>query len=198
MPWSAGCFDELIEGFIARLRPASMLDIGAGAGKYGKMARRASPKTWTVAIEAQQEYVDGYGLEELYDEVVVGRADEVLLDDPDLTVDLVVLGDVIEHMRKSVGTDLLHYLAYRSRCILCIYPTKYVQYSLQGRAPEAHISVWGPWDFQWFQTEHHREGGMNLAIVTGFLADPEATLAAEGAQPLGPPTTEPPRPGIAP
>lgn len=189
MPWSASCFDEIVEQTIARLRPASMLDIGAGAGKYGSMMRRASPETWTVAVEAQAEYVEGYGLEALYDEVMVGPAEQLLLE-PDLTVDLVIFGDVIEHMRKSVGTDLLHYFAYRSRCILCIYPQKYVQYSLQGRAPEAHISVWGPQDFSWFQTQHHQQGMMNLAVVTGFLADPDAVIMAEGAQPLGPPRAE--------
>ena len=65
MPWSAGCFDALIESTIAHLRPASMLDIGAGAGKYGTIARRASPETWMVAVEAQEEYVHGYGLESI-------------------------------------------------------------------------------------------------------------------------------------
>lgn len=127
MPWSATCFDALVEQTIARLRPASMLDIGAGAGKYGSMTRRASPETWTVAVEAQAEYVEA--------------------------------GQV-----------------------------------LQGRAPEAHVSVWGPQDFSWFQTQHHRQGKMNLAVVTGFLADPDATIVAEGAQPLGPPRAEAPRP----
>lgn len=187
MPWSDDCFDTLIERYIAQLQPASMIDIGAGAGKYGAITRRASPETWTVAVEMQQEYVDHFTLADAYDEVWVDRAEDIFFEKPDLTADLVVFGDSIEHMRKSVGVDLLHYFAYRSRCILCIYPTKYVQYSLEGRAAEAHISVWGPQDFGLFQTEHRQHEGMNLSVVTGFLADHEATLMAEERSPVGPP-----------
>jgi len=186
MPWSADCFDPLVEDIITRLQPASMIDIGAGAGKYGAMARRASPRTWTVAVEMQADYVEQFSLAELYDEVWVDRAQDVFFERPDLTTDLVIFGDSIEHMRKSEGVDLLHYFAYRSRCILCIYPTKYVQYSVQGRAAEAHVSAWGLPDFAWFQTEHRQHEGMHLSMVTGFLADPEATLVAEERAPLGP------------
>ncbi|MEM7156726.1 MAG: hypothetical protein AAF799_28010 [Myxococcota bacterium] len=191
MPWSHSVFDTLIEHYVRELQPSSMLDIGAGAGKYGAMARRVSPQTWTVGVEMQSEYVEHFELESIYDEVVVGRAEDIFLDEPDVVTDLVIFGDSIEHMRKSVGVDLLHYFAYRSRCIICVYPTKYVQYSLDGRAAEAHVSVWGPQDFGYFDTEHREHEGMNLALVTGFLADPEATLATDGAQPLGP------TPGVA-
>lgn len=180
MPWSNDCFDEYLERWFATLRPASMIDIGAGAGKYGKLLRRASPHTFTVAVEPDADYIEGFGLASLYDEVRCGRAEELFFAEPDLTVDLVIFGDSIEHMRKSVGVDLLHYFAYRSRCIVCVYPSKYVQYSLQGHAAEAHLSVWGPGDFAGLHTEHRERDGMNLAVVTGFLADAEATLASCG------------------
>jgi len=48
------------------------------------------------------------------------------------TYDAVILGDCIEHMRKSVGLDLLNFLVYRSRIIVVKFPVQMIQDPYQG------------------------------------------------------------------
>ena len=50
-------------------------------------------------------------------------------DNPDYVTDVVIIGDCIEHLRKSIGLDLINYFVYRCKYIIIIFPSKYIQYS---------------------------------------------------------------------
>lgn len=125
-----------------------VLDIGAGAGKYGRMVKEAHPGVTLTAYETEGEYVERFGLRGLYHNVCVCRAIE-LLNYPDVPAwDLVVLGDVLEHMRRSEGLDLLHFLVYRTRYMWIQWPMRYIQEALGGHTSECHISVWTEQDIK--------------------------------------------------
>ena len=67
--------------------------------------------------------MERFDLRSLYDEVILGDAVD-LTNDPKVRFDLVIIGDCIEHMRKSDGVDLLNFLMYRSGYICVTYIRK--------------------------------------------------------------------------
>lgn len=167
MPSSWPTFDAEIELYFREARPETALDIGAGEGKYAKLIRRASEETRLTGIEIDEEYVERFKLRELYDELIVGDAME-LPGRPQAQFDAVVIGDCIEHMRKSAGADLLHFLVYRSKVIFVKFPVQLVQHDHGGHAGEAHLSVWSQDDFRCFDHIYVKRELMHLAVVRGY------------------------------
>jgi len=166
--YSNSHFDAEIAAFLRHAQPDAVLDIGAGAGKYGRMLREVSPRTHLTALEPDSEYIEQFGLREIYDSVLVGDV-ESLMRDVDTDHDVIILGDVIEHLRKSAGIDLLNFLVYRSRIILIVFPLRYRQGSSNGHIQEAHISVWGKSDFAWCDAVCQERDGMMLVRIQGFI-----------------------------
>lgn len=171
MPYSSTAFDRTMNTLLAILKPASACDIGPGAGKYGQMIRMSNREqqytTKTTAVEISAHYVAEFQLHNHYDEIIVADAD-TLIDQPRLRFDFVIIGDCIEHMRKSKGIDLIDFLVYRAGYIAIIYPDKYVQDDWEGHAQEAHISVWGEADFANFECKHTFAEGMHLFLIKGY------------------------------
>jgi phospholipid N-methyltransferase len=107
MPSSAPTFDSELELYFRQVHHDSVVDIGPDEGKYGRMLRRAQPKSRLISVEIDPGYVKQYKLRDIYDEVLVQDAAEPM-NDLDRAFDAVILGDCIEHLRKSVGLDLLY------------------------------------------------------------------------------------------
>ena len=78
---------------------------------------------------------------------------------------MVIIGDCIEHMPKSVGLDLLNFLTYRAQYIIVLAPEFLVQGSVDGMKSESHISVWSEYDFQW----HDAWAFENALTISLFL-----------------------------
>jgi hypothetical protein len=171
MPYSSDTFDHYIDGLVGLLQPSTVCDIGPGAGKYSRLVRnKAKADDFPVrltAVEIDSSYVERFNLRDLYDEVIVDDALN-LIRAPGLRFSLVIIGDCIEHMRKSDGLDLLNFLIYRSGYICVVYPEAFVQDDWEGHAAEAHISTWGPNDFAGWSTLHHSRSGMHLFLVKGY------------------------------
>jgi trans-aconitate methyltransferase len=169
LPYSNGALDDVAALLIDRVRPRRCLDIGAGAGKYGRMVRRLCPEAHITAIEIEDTYIEEFQLRTLYDEVVCADAISIIEERIDESYDLVVIGDCLEHMRKSHGVDLLNFLAYRCRHMLAVYPLRWIQGSWQGHASEAHISVWGACDFAWLDHVTIQRGALVAVAMDCFL-----------------------------
>lgn len=150
------------------MSPRTVLDIGAGAGRFGQLVKRLNSQAHVTAVEIDAEYIDRFGLLEIYD-TVLNTDVESLLHDVDVDYDLVILGDVIEHLRKSVGVDLLNFFVYRARRILVIFPLRYRQGAFDGRRHEAHVSIWGQSDFQWCEAAYQEREGIALVEIAGFM-----------------------------
>lgn len=175
MPVSADSFDSWISAMIGLLQPATVCDIGPGAGKYGKIVKRVAGQrgfeTRVTGIEIDPSYIEEFGLRSIYDEVIVGDAVN-LISTPRIRFDLVIIGDCIEHMRKSMALDLLNFLVYRTGYICIVYPEEAVQDDWEGHAAEAHISTWSAGDFAGWDTLHltaeHPWCKLNLFLVKGY------------------------------
>ena len=146
----------------------TVVDIGPGEGKYGKMLRGARPHTKLIGVELDAGYVEEYKLRDLYDEVWLMDAGD-LINDLDRIFDAVIIGDCIEHMRKSVGLDLLNFLVYRSKVILVKFPLQMLQNAWEGHASEAHLSVWSKHDFNGMDCLFVERNFICLAMVRGYL-----------------------------
>lgn len=138
---------------LQRLNPRSVLDAGAGYGKYGVLVREYlddwQGRLVIDGIEGFYDYFDRSQLWSAYNEVHFGS-----LDDADWwegrEYDAILLIDVLEHFEWDAGLELLRKLALRSRYLLIATPREPAD---QGDPPpydndlETHRSQWTERDF---------------------------------------------------
>ena len=128
---------------IATVRPDTLLDVGAGVGKYGCLAREYSGAHRIDALDVQPPRLP------CYDHVYLGdiRALDSLLPGDAPRYDLALLVDVIEHLEKPEGRGLLDRLFARARRVLVTTPLGFRRQEIPGQPFETHRSGWYPWDF---------------------------------------------------
>jgi len=136
------------------LMPNSVLDIGIGFGKYGFLAReyldiyeeRYQPITWRTKIDGIEIFADYVGnLQRIfYNNIYIGDALDCLrkLDN----YDLILLLDVIEHIEKTRGFELLKLISEKSEVALISSPIKVKSLGAPlmkyGNIYERHLSQW--------------------------------------------------------
>jgi len=169
MPYSRAALDDVSETLIRGVSLGRCLDVGPGAGKYGRLVRSIHRSAKILAIEIDAAYIEQFRLRDIYDEVLCGPASLLFGQDLDAAYDLVIIGDCIEHMKKSEGTDLLNFLAYRSKYIFVIYPVRWIQGSWHGHRSEAHVSVWSEADFAWLDHVSVKRDELVAVAMNGFL-----------------------------
>ncbi len=116
--------------------PITVLDIGPGVGTYAKLL--AGPGlSHITGVEIWEPYVHTYRLHQYYDEIILGDAREV--DFPE--VDVVVMGDVAEHMTEPEALDLWERAtaAARLAIYLSIPIIHYPQGSIEDNPHEHHV-----------------------------------------------------------
>jgi len=171
MPYSSFIFDRSIEEIIRLLKPKTLLDLGAGAGKYGELAKKISSSIKLTAVEIEKDYIKNFKLPSVYDEVWnISATDLINPKYYDLSFDVIMIGDIIEHLKKSDGIDLLNFLIYRCRWIIVEFPYRYLQNSVDGYQSEAHISAWTKDDFSSFEaTKLSEKNTQRLIVLRGYL-----------------------------
>ena len=141
-----------------RPTPTSVLDVGCGFGTWGHLCRtyldvideRVQPDTWRTridGIELFEPYVQAHQ-RALYDTIHVGDIRELA---PRVDrYDLIITGDVIEHLDKNDGETVLEQLYDKAdtALLVCIplgdgwdHPERH------GNPGELHRSVWTQEDF---------------------------------------------------
>ncbi len=140
---------------IVRLQPKSILDVGAGFGKYGFLAREALDFTagrfaredWATRIDGLDAFpYESPLLDWIYDGRLSGDIAEEACSLP--SYDLVILGDVLEHLPKEVGLSTISDLLSRSRNVLVSTPVSWFQQEMAGNTFETHRSLWRREDFR--------------------------------------------------
>jgi hypothetical protein len=196
MPVSLNVFDSKVKEMIRLCEPASVLDIGCGAGKYGKIVRSIEAETGrTIAktcVEIEKETViDRYQIDRIYNNVINDDAVALPIRYPRLTGDLAIIGDMIEHLTKSQGIDLLEYLQYRFRHIILVVPVDWVSFDYKDHLHEAHISIWRPVDIARFSGSYcvERLAKKNhrfvLAVINAITLSPRDHFVVRDASPPG-------------
>ena len=157
-------FDALTRHLIGLIDARRILDIGAGAGKYGALLKDVVPQCELTALEPNPAAGDALRAVG-YHHVLPITANQ-LYERPGDLYDVVILGDVIEHMLHSQGRDLLEFLNYRSRYILVSTPE-----CMPMSNPnffEGHNSVWRPEAFGWHDYWAHQQcGQMHFYLLRG-------------------------------
>ncbi|GAA1760291.1 class I SAM-dependent methyltransferase [Luedemannella helvata] len=125
---------------IARLRPATLLDVGAGMGTYSNLLRAVTPGASWSCVEIFEPYVQRFSLHEKYD--VIYREDIRAFAWP-TAYDVVILGDVLEHL--TLDDARLVWAAARANArfvALSIPIVEYPQGPENGNVHEAHLQEW--------------------------------------------------------
>lgn len=126
MPFSSCTFDNILTDHVCRLAPKTILDIGAGAGKHAQIIKQVY-NCQIDAVEPTKEYIKEYDLESLYTNVYNNDINGYIKNHSQNRYDLVIFGDVLEHLYKSEVIDYLDYFLYRSKWIIIIWPTNLLQ-----------------------------------------------------------------------
>jgi hypothetical protein len=150
---------------VRQLKPKSILDVGVGFGKWGHLFReytdireaekdpaRYQRQNWQVTIDG----IEGHPpyLTEmhryLYNEIHVGDACKLITQLP--RYDLIFMGDIIEHVEKKTGLQLVENAVIQANKAVIIITPRYEtgQGDLCGNELERHHSLWGPRDFRHF------------------------------------------------
>ena len=113
-----------------------VLDVGAGMVIYTQFRRPG--QHWT-AVEIWGPFVKAYDLASKYDHVVVG--DMLYMDWRKFApLDLVLCGDVLEHMTKDNALDILNHALDHARVVLVSIPIVHSeQNAIYGNPYEVHV-----------------------------------------------------------
>ncbi len=138
MPFSTRYFKTETKNYILQnySKDIKILDIGAGCGTYSDML---SPEGYTNidCVEAFESYVETYSLKNKYKNVFVG--DVTKLDIDFSQYDLVIMGDVLEHIELKAAQTLLNKLENKD-IIVCV-PFESPQEEQFGNTYEIHLQA---------------------------------------------------------
>ena len=143
MPTSEHVQIPYVVDAMVRERPASVLDVGCGYGKYGVLAREYTEAARVDAIDVRPPRYP------VYDHVYTGdlrELDRVLPPDAP-RYDLALFLDVIEHFDKPEAWRVCEQLCARARRVLITTPWGFRPQEIPGMPFETHRSGWHPWEF---------------------------------------------------
>ena len=154
MPSSRPNIISPVIDLIMRINPDSILDVGSGFGKWGFLLReylevwqgRLYPEEWKKridAIEIFKEYTRLPWYAVIYNNIYnqdITKNDGILAN-----YDLVLFMDVIEHIKKEKGLEMLKKVKH-----WIVSTPNYVsgQGTMFGNIYETHISEWSQNDFK--------------------------------------------------
>lgn len=163
-----------------QLAPVKVIDAGAGRGKYGLLIREYVPTVkWVEAIEVHGPYIDGCladGSAEQWQHrfpplaAIYDRVHGVPLQTYRrwANFDLALFIDVLEHLPRRQGEELIQRVAETTPAIYCT-PRAWFQNPEADRVPsEKHRSLWSEEDFPTGST--HR--GDERAVITRVPGGP--------------------------
>lgn len=136
MPYSDNSNENYIRYILKNLKPKTVLDVGAGAGKYSYLVRSCLQNVSIDAVEAWEPYIDQFDLHSRYDNIFLQDVRETT----NFNYDLVILGDILEHMTKEEAQDLWDKISKQAQnAIISIPIIHFPQGHYEGNPYEEHI-----------------------------------------------------------
>jgi SAM-dependent methyltransferase len=168
LPYSENTFDEAVAAVLRATKPCTVLDVGCGAGKYGRIVRSALDVRSLIGYEPEKSYVARFRLRKLYDEVRIKPIQEAI-QAPSEHFDMCIFGDSLEHLPKSAGNDVVHFFLYRTSFVVVVAPLEYLQDNGERERFEAHLSSWSPLEFfPYTDVAYTSTGKAWLGLLRGF------------------------------
>lgn len=178
--------EDTLQAIVER-RPASVLDAGTGFGLWGMLLRqyldvwsgRIQPEQWTTRIDGIE--IDGRRVQpharHLYTEILLGDIRTIVpRRAAELRYDVILFGDVIEHLPKEDGRALLDAAIPLAGQLVVVRIPLGEGWRREGRdEPDHHRSQWYASDFDGYACVVHRYD---------FLGNPYGLVSIEaGASP---------------
>jgi hypothetical protein len=163
-----------VAGELQRLNPQSILEVGVGFGKWGVIAReyleawqgRFRREEWRVRIEGI-EIFDGYRnpvWAAVYDQIYLGDAAQLLHRLGKFDVGLIC--DVIEHIEKPAGRELIDRLLSHCQTVILTTPLSFwPQGEEHGNVSQKHLCLWQPEDFREYDGYSVELGATFAAVI---------------------------------
>lgn len=181
---------------ITRLKPTSVLDVGVGFGKWGFLCReyldvfhgRVYRHQWQTRIDGIEAFVGYYeafreAQWQVYDKIIQGRIEDEI--DKLENYDLVILGDVVEHLEKPVALRVLRALKRKAKHLILSLPLGdgwLDNVVVAGNDYEKHKSSWTQRDigdiFLFATPETTFQAGRGPVGVFVLEGEQETTVAA--------------------
>ncbi|PKL66229.1 MAG: hypothetical protein CVV28_11855 [Methanobacteriales archaeon HGW-Methanobacteriales-1] len=117
-------------------KDATILDVGFGAGAYGKLLRSFYYLN-IDGLDIYDSYIEEMGLNKIYDNIYI----ENMLDFDFEYYDLIIMGDVLEHMDLEPAKKLVSSIIEEDKCgrMVISVPYHYEQDELYGNSYEKHL-----------------------------------------------------------
>lgn len=162
MPTSHHSYILDVIDIVRKKKPQRILDIGVGFGKWGHLFReytdiingRIKKEDWTTVIEGIEifeEYITEHQ-KEIYTHIRIGDVCNGIMSVP--LFDLIFMSDVLEHIEKEKGRELLEWIVKKSTgCTIVMLPMGEAWLGNNGAIQtgnkhEAHISSWEDLDME--------------------------------------------------
>lgn len=114
----------------------NILDIGAGSGTYYKLLSPIKKFKWT-AVEGWNSYIKEFNLSEMYDEIYNEDVRNFVWKEK---YDLVIAGDILEHMSKQDAEILVEKILDNSNTLIISIPITHMpQEEINGNPYEFHV-----------------------------------------------------------
>ena len=123
-----GDMSQPLTEWLQSVTPSSVLDIGAGSGNTGRLAREAGVNR-VDAIEIFGPYIEDFMLGDVYDEIFHGNALNLLPGFKSLGAHYAVITmvDVFEHFTTDEAIELLKWCSLVADHIVVVVPWNYKQ-----------------------------------------------------------------------
>lgn len=154
MPSSSPAFVPEVVILLETIMPKRILDVGFGWGKYAVISREfLQGKVDGLiidGIEPFEPYIKDHQ-RALYDTIYKEPIEDIV-DDLE-KYDLILVMDIIEHLPKETGEEVLRKLLRKTKWIIVSTPNGFYEQGAEfGNERERHLSGWTNEDFDNFST----------------------------------------------
>lgn len=149
------------------LNTRSIMEIGAGLGIVGRIARLLRPIRQLDAVEVWMPYAHILGASGDYDTIFIDRVQDLdLSDHPGLPYDLVLCFEVLEHMDHADALNLLDGMREVGRKVIVSTPSYFLkQGAIDANPYQIHRCAITPEDFRAYGYETRGVGNMRYLPV---------------------------------
>jgi len=175
MPSSSNIFHKEIVEILDTLKPKTAFDVGIGMGKYGNYLKKIVPQCVISGCEIDTEYLHMYKDSNSMYVDIMNKSIIDIVDNYEIKSDLIIFGDVLEHLKYSQVFDVLDYFQYRSKYMLLSYPSKLYQGVWENHASERHlceirlVDLAAKYDILNYIKKSETHFMMNLCLIKGYL-----------------------------
>ena len=134
MPFSYSFHDPQVVQFVSGLKPKRILDIGPGAGKWGRLLAPLAERI--DCVEIHEPYVHQFKLQSIYHQVYVGNVMDFSFEPHDYS--LAIVADILEHLAVLDAQVLLERMRRVNLPVLVLVPYNYEQGECHDNPFEKH------------------------------------------------------------